>query len=829
MADIYSFVKKLEQLVTERIKIAKGEEQLDFYALKNFVSSLAEKLTNLQAMQAKLVELQEQLAQLGEPPLQYGIFLSMLSPKDAGNSPKNGEQDSRQVIWEQLEHMLKKAEESEASPNEKENWQAMHDILKEARSQVSVKHDLIVGVHGQRYEVNLVAKGIAPENLKEGQEVVLNKTMNVVDVRGQYMRGDTVEVVNVISPPGTAKVISIPEQGEKVQVQWAGGDKSEKFEVVCSPDLRPLRRGDIVRIDESGQNAIARVKPRLHVRSGSSEGVVVEISDHLFKEGVDIGDIVRVDTQLQFAFEKLPSYETGGLALEKVPDVTFEDIGGLDDQIEEIRDAIELPYLHRKLYDEYQLPRTKGIMLYGPPGCGKTMIAKAIANSLTQSIRNHLQRLERHIQLYLRLQKKQDKEELRRLAEELRVSEVDSENPEKSLQHVLAEELRVSEVDLENPKESLQHTQDVLRREGGIRSFFLNIKGPELLSKWVGESEHRIRKIFEEAKRNATFYTPVIIFFDEMEAMFRTRGSGLSSDVETTIVPQFLSEMDGVEASENVIIIGASNRHDMIDPAIMRPGRLDVKVKVPRPSREAAIAILALSLTPDLPLLANGLKQQPDNISCTLTFPLPVVKRTLQAQKKLSPEKFAEVIGTIPNRCDFRHALATNQEFRKSLNNNKINDLVDEVAKREQLAEAMIVETVDLLFSPASQLEAITSTGKHRNYPLREFVSGALLASVVTRAKKAAVKRRASPEGTEGGIAVADLRAALKEEFEENAEQLATQALEQELLPRIPGHPSETVQFVEVHLAEEEDPWSIEKAKPYQAKGLPEPVDSRKV
>jgi len=728
------------------------------------------------------------------------------------------------MLWERLDSLLHSAIETETSAGERDRLRAVRESLKEIQAQVENRRDIIVGVHGQRYEVKLATSDISLDQLREGQEVVLNKMMNVVGVRNYNVRGDTAEVVNVISPPGTARVLSVPDNDGPLRVQWPDGDK---FEISCSAELRErLHRGDIVQVDPSGQKAIAKVKPRLHVRSGGSEGIVVEISDRLFEEGVEIGDIVRVDTRLQFAFEKLPSYQTGGLALEEVPDVTFEDIGGLDEQIAEIRDAIELPYIHRKLFDEYRLTRPKGILLYGPPGCGKTMIAKAIANSLTQSIRKHLQRLERLIQLYLRLRKnpgdRSALEEYRQLAAQTpslpgtNTKAVEEISGEEILPR-LAEDLRIHDVDVEDAEEALRRIQDVLRREGGIRSFFLNVKGPELLSKWVGESEYRIRKIFEEAKRNATFHTPVVIFFDEMESLFRARGSGRSSDVETTIVPQFLSEMDGVEASENVIIIGASNRHDMIDPAVMRPGRLDVKIKVDRPNREAAMKILALYLTPDLPLRADGLRRSPQEMTSTLTFRAHIVERTLRSLGKDMAEKTLEaVIGAIPARCDVRRALAR-EELAQLVGRRPVKAMLTEAARREQLAEALIAETVDMLFSPVSYLEVVTSAGKHHTIPLREFVSGALLAGVVSRAKKSAVKRRATQADAEPGIAIADLRAALQEEFEENAEQLALNYLERELAPRAPGQPGETVQFVEVHLGEEEeDPWSLEKARPYR-------------
>ena len=252
-----------------------------------------------------------------------------------------------------------------------------------------------------------------------------------------------------------------------------------------------------------------------------------------FAEAVPLkpGDSLMVDTKAGYAYERVPKAEVEDLVLEEVPDVAYEDIGGLFRQIEQIRDAVELPFLHAELFQEYELRPPKGVLLYGPPGCGKTLIAKAVANSLAKKI-------------------------------------------------------------------AAQRGDDP--SEG--RAFFLNITGPELLNKFVGETERHIRLIFQRAREKASAGTPVIVFFDEMDSIFRTRGSGVSSDVETTIVPQLLAEIDGVEGLENVIVIGASNREDMIDPAILRPGRLDVKIKIERPDAEAAQDIFSKYLTETLPV-----------------------------------------------------------------------------------------------------------------------------------------------------------------------------------------------------------------------------------
>ncbi|MFJ7943335.1 proteasome ATPase [Streptomyces sp. NPDC096354] len=334
--------------------------------------------------------------------------------------------------------------------------------------------DIFTG--GRKLRVN-VSPSVELDDLRRGQEVMLNEALNVVEAMEFERAGDIVTLKEIL---------------------------------------------------EDGERAL--------VLGHTDEERVVRLAEPLLDINIRPGDALLLEPRSGYVYEVVPKSEVEELVLEEVPDIDYDKIGGLGDQIELIRDAVELPYLHPDLFKEHELRPPKGILLYGPPGCGKTLIAKAVANSLAKKV------------------------------------------------------------------------AEVTGQPAG-KSYFLNIKGPELLNKYVGETERHIRLVFQRAREKASEGTPVIVFFDEMESLFRTRGSGVSSDVENTIVPQLLAEIDGVEGLENVIVIGASNREDMIDPAILRPGRLDVKIKIERPDAEAAKDIFAKYLTASLPLHADDLAE----------------------------------------------------------------------------------------------------------------------------------------------------------------------------------------------------------------------------
>jgi proteasome-associated ATPase len=357
------------------------------------------------------------------------------------------------------------------------------------------------------------------------------------------------EVDKLTQPPSAYGTFLARNDDGTVDV-FSGG---RKMRVALNPELEQteLKRGDEVALNESLNVVLSRSAERhgeivtlrevledgkrAIITARADEERVVELCEELIGVKLRSGDYMLMDSRTGILLEKLARPEAEELVLEEVPDVSYADVGGLDNQIEAITDAVELPFLHRDLFHEYKLPAPKGILLYGPPGCGKTLIAKAVANSLAKKV------------------------------------------------------------------------EEVSGNKG--KAYFINIKGPELLNKYVGETERQIRLVFQRAREKADEGMPVIVFFDEMDSLFRTRGTGISSDMESTIVPQLLAEIDGVETLRNVIVIGASNREDLIDPAILRPGRLDVKIKVERPDGPAAEQIFARYFTDELPIDEAELKK----------------------------------------------------------------------------------------------------------------------------------------------------------------------------------------------------------------------------
>ncbi len=433
---------------------------------------------------------------------------------------------------------------------------------------LSVNEDATVNIlsQGRKVKVNL-HPSIKAEEIKPGQELVLNEGLNVVETAGYEIQGEVVVLKEVL--------------------------------------------------DEE----------RAIVTQRADEDRVGIIADPLRQVKLKIGDHLLIDAKSGYLLEKLPKSEVEDLSLEEVPDISYDDIGGLGSQIETIKDAVELPYLYADYYKEHHLAPPKGVLLYGPPGCGKTMIAKAVANNLAA---------------------------------------------------------RISE-----------------KRGEKVKGFFLNIKGPELLNKYVGETERKIREIFIKAREKAAEDVPVVVFFDEMDALFRTRGSGISSDVETTIVPQLLAEIDGVEHLKNVIVIGASNRQDLIDPAILRPGRLDVKIKIERPDAASAVDIFNKYMTVELPIHEDEIRQSSGDTQ-----------------------------GAV---------------------------------------DRMIAATIEEMYSLGEEnrfLEVTYANGDKEVLYFKDFSSGAMIESVVRRAKKLALKRYI--QISEKGIKVEDLLNAVREEFKEN-------------------------------------------------------------
>ncbi len=586
---------------------------------------------------------------------------------------------------------------------------------------------VVVAVDGRLYEVNVANSDIAIESLRPAQRLLLNPAYNVIELRGPDETGEIGKLVDFL-PDG-----------------------------------------------------------RLIVKCSESEDRVMVRADALGAVKLRVGDNIRFDRASMIAFEKLPKSEVEEVVLEEIPSVTYADIGGLGEQIEQLQDSIELPYIYGHLYKQFRLKPPKGILLYGPPGCGKTLVAKAVANSLSQRIHRTLRELREALELMVALRKPKTKyrdigERFESLRQEIyeyqsiyRAAPADDveamyEKLDKS--GILGNFIRRTEGDLETPKlvssisdwydllielkekgygnlpdrkrigEMIEHKRknyfihrqsvsdeqytsnwlaDFLSNNGidpegdlkaalaetdeklggGVESYFLNIKGPELLNKYVGETEFKIREVFMKARDKAQRGLPVIVFFDEMESIFRTRGSGISSDIESTIVPQFLSEIDGVESLENVIVIGASNRQDLIDPAVLRPGRLDVKIRIDRPDMQAALDIFSKYLTSEVPLHPAA----------------------LEAGKGDAEAAVAALI--------------------------------------EQAVEEMYAE------KPGNQFLRVTYRNRDQEILyFKDFASGAMVEGIVARAKTYAIKRTILTG--ERGLKLEDIVDAIRDEYKEN-------------------------------------------------------------
>jgi proteasome-associated ATPase len=511
---------------------------------------------------------------------------------------------------------------SDGPPREASREEVLTAALRDARNEIAALREEVdklcappssYGVYlsaNKDGTVNVLSQGrkvkvnthptVEVESLRPGQELILNEGLNVVEAAGYEVQGE---------------VVILKEQLDLERAVVTLRADEDRVAIVADP-LRAVR---------------------------------LRIGDHLL-----------LDAKSGYLLEKLPKSEVEDLSLEEVPDIGYEDIGGLGAQLETIKDAVELPYLYADYFKEHKLAPPKGVLLYGPPGCGKTMIAKAVAHNLAEKIS--------------------------------------------------------------------------AKRGEKIKGFFLNVKGPELLNKYVGETERKIREIFVKAKEKANEDVPVVVFFDEMDALFRTRGTGISSDVESTIVPQLLAEIDGVEGLKNVIVIGASNRQDLIDPAILRPGRLDVKIKVERPDQPAAADIFQKYLTAEIPL-APG-----------------------------------------------------------------------------ETIEAMIATTVESMYGLGEDnrfLEVTYANGEKEVLYFKDFASGAMIESIVRRAKKLALKRLIG--GGAKGVTTDDLLAGVREEFKENEDLPNTSNPDD--WAKIAGRKGERIVYVKVLAT---DARKADKAKPVE-------------
>jgi SpoVK/Ycf46/Vps4 family AAA+-type ATPase len=528
--------------------------------------------------------------------------------------------------------------------------------------------------------------------------------------------------------------------------------------------------GEVVDIFTTWHEGGGRTR-RLHVNAGGGQGMLARMAPGLESEELTTGDLVRIDLKTMVVHERLKSYDVSDLRPEEIGDTPYDRIGGLTEAVMEVRKAMEWPYLHPEVYRTYELRGTKGILLYGPPGCGKTLIAKAIASNLRDRIAQelkrpevqaHLERLIEGLRLHRALLRNEHEAQdvaqawstmrsrlpesaRRRLPPDDQAGECSAKELHQQIKsYLLANDvanLDAPDAEIGKIQELRDHDPQGNVKEPHVRACFLSVAGPELLTKWVGETEHKIRKLFEKARRHAGPYCPAIIFLDEIESMFQQRGSGISSDVEKTIVPQFLAELDGVRELRNVIFIGASNRVELIDPALLRPGRLDRKIRIERPDVDAAVQILLKYLKPGLPVSEGP----------------PTLARKL----------------------------------------------------------------ADVLYHERSYVQITNRRAERLIVPAHQFSSGAILESVVTRAKKSAAEvwiekfgqelappDFGPPTGEVGLITALGLKEALKQEFEENKDHFAVSILAtQEADSR--RRPSIDDLTVTVHWAEEmTDRWT---------------------
>jgi len=469
------------------------------------------------------------------------------------------------TIRESVKRITERLSDGESGSVRKHDEQGLE--LEKLRIQIQSMEEEVRQLHHSRYQLELANR----------QNDKLAATLQEAKAQIEALRA---EVDKLTAPPSTYAIFSSLNDDKTANVYVTG----RKMKVNLHPSIKAkeLRKGQEVVLNEAfnviesrgfdGQGEVVRLKDLLEEKRALvtlhfDEEKVAELGEPLLAERLSVGDHLLYDPRSGYVIEKLPKSEAEELVLEEVPDVSYEHIGGLSKEIEQVRDAVELPFLHPQLFAEHQLSPPKGVLLYGPPGCGKTLIAKAVANSIA-----------------------------------------------KKLGHLTGKE---------------------------VRSYFLHVKGPELLNKYVGESERQVREVFKKAKERAADGNPVIVFFDEMDALFRTRGSGISSDIESTIVPQFLSEIDGVERLRNVIVIGASNRQDLIDPAVLRAGRLDVKIRISRPDAAAAREIFSKYVIQELPFAAEEVERHGGDRRALVDR---LIVMTVEAMYAMSEEnKFLEV------------------------------------------------------------------------------------------------------------------------------------------------------------------------------------------